>query len=115
MFIGGGGKFGKPIGGGGKLGNPGGDGNVLLPPDPVLPPPWLPKLSFAYNNALAFFIAYEFPFICYFGFYWMSYFGAFCLNRFASKNFFFYKNYWFDDFYVFIYCFCCVFGIYYYS
>lgn len=69
MFIGGGGKFGKPIGGGGKLGNPGGGGNVLLPPEPVLPPPWLPKLSFAYNNALAFFIAYEFPLICYFGFY----------------------------------------------
>lgn len=47
----GGGKLGRP-GGGGKLGNPGGGGKVLL----TDPPPWLPKLSFAYNKALAFFI-----------------------------------------------------------
>ena len=111
----GGGKFGRP-GGGGKLGKPGGGGNVLLLDFSLPTPPWLPKLSFAYNNALAFLIAYEFPFICYFGFYWIfSSWGKFCLNKFAYKNFFFSKNYWLTGFSIFIYFFCCYFDVYSYS
>lgn len=112
---GGGGKFGM-FNGGGKFGRPGGGGNVLLLDFPLPPPPWLPKLSFASNNALAFLIAYEFPFIYYFGFYWIfSSLGRFCLNKFAYKNFFFSKNYWFTGFSVLIYFFCCYFDVYSYS